>query len=168
MIDLSTLAAQLEGELPPFDKWQPNDCGDIAIHIDANAGWHYQGSPITRQPLVALFAKVLTKEGERFVLKTPAEKVTITVEDAPFMVVTWREQTTEQGIAIICVDNLEREWLLGENHTLIVKSGVPYLSLYHGLEAKVSRNVLYQWAEIAQEENGQYFITSAGQSFAIS
>ena len=50
--------------------------------------WLYQGSPIGRMPLVKLFAGVLRKDADgKHYLVTPAEKVDVAVEDAPFLAV---------------------------------------------------------------------------------
>ena len=67
--------------------WNPPDCGDIDMRIAADGTWFYCGSPIGRAPLVQLFASVMRREGDRYVLVTPVEKVGIEVEDAPFLAV---------------------------------------------------------------------------------
>ena len=55
------------------------------MRIAADGTWHYAGSPITREAMVRLFARILRREADgRIVLVTPAEKVTIEVEDVPF------------------------------------------------------------------------------------
>ena len=51
------------------------------------ATWHYCGSPIGRAALVNLFASILRKDAERYVLVTPVERVGIRVDDAPFLCV---------------------------------------------------------------------------------
>ena len=40
-------------------RWNPPYCGDIGMSIRSDGVWLYQGSPIGRQPLVKLFARVL-------------------------------------------------------------------------------------------------------------
>ena len=45
------------------------------------------GSPIGRAPLVQLFASILRKDADRYVLVTPVERVGIMVDDAPFLAV---------------------------------------------------------------------------------
>src|SRR5579863_9556577 len=69
----------------PVHLWNPPDCGDIAMRIAGDGTWFYQGSPIGRAPLVNLFSTILRKDGERYVLVTPVEKVGIQVDDAPFL-----------------------------------------------------------------------------------
>src|ERR1700733_9194411 len=71
----------------PAPSWDPPDCGDIDMRIAADGTWFYCGSPIGRPPLVQLFASIMRKEGDRYVLVTPVEKVGIRVDDGPFLAV---------------------------------------------------------------------------------
>src|SRR5215475_8647597 len=73
--------------LPPVDRWNPAHCGDIDIRIARDGTWFHQGSPIGRKELVRLFSTILRKDGTDYVLVTPAEKMRIAVEDAPFQAV---------------------------------------------------------------------------------
>src|SRR5262249_15803400 len=73
--------------LRPTPSWNPPDCGDIDMRIAADGTWFYCGSPIGRAPLVQLFASIMRKEGDRYVLVTPVEKVGINVDDAPFLAI---------------------------------------------------------------------------------
>src|SRR3984885_4160189 len=68
-------------------SWNPPDCGDIDMRIAADGTWFYCGSPLGGVPLVQLFASVLRKETDRYVLVTPAEKIGIKVDDAPFLAI---------------------------------------------------------------------------------
>ena len=79
----------------PKEAWNPPFCGDIPLRIARDGSWHYGGSPINRPALVRLFAGILRREGARFVLVTPVEKVGIEVEDAPFVVteMAWADAT---------------------------------------------------------------------------
>jgi len=67
----------------PLEDWSPKDCGTIDILIDANGQWFHEGSPIKRPALSALFAKLLWRENNDYFIKTPVEKMQITVADAP-------------------------------------------------------------------------------------
>ena len=60
------------------------------MRIAADGTWFYCGSPIGRLPLVRLFSSILRKDGDRYVLVTPVEKVGIRVDDAPFLAVEMR------------------------------------------------------------------------------
>jgi hypothetical protein len=74
-------------KLPPVEKWNPAHCGDIDIRIARDGTWYHEGSPVGRKELVRLFSTILRKDPDGFVLVTPAEKMRIVVEDAPFMAV---------------------------------------------------------------------------------
>ena len=87
---LGEAAARIGRGPAPVHLWNPPDCGDIDMRIAADGTWFYCGSPIGRLPLVQLFASILRKDGDRYVLVTPVEKVGIRVDDAPFLAVEMR------------------------------------------------------------------------------
>ena len=89
-LGLEGIAAALPREeqgLPPVERWNPPFCGDIDMRIAADGTWFYQKTPIGRPALVKLFASVLKREGDKYFLVTPVEKVGIVVEDVPFLAV---------------------------------------------------------------------------------
>ena len=57
------------------------------MRVARDGTWFYLGTPIGRAALVRLFSSILKREGDRYYLVTPVEKVGITVEDAPFVAV---------------------------------------------------------------------------------
>src|SRR5436305_14634331 len=73
--------------LPPVEKWHPAHCGEIDIRIARDGTWFHQGKPIGRRELVRLFSTILRKENDGYYLVTPAEKMQIRVDDAPFLAV---------------------------------------------------------------------------------
>src|SRR5262245_37295376 len=82
------VAAVEAGGKPGQGRRVRQDCGDIGLKIARDGTWFYQGSPIGRKPLVKLFASVLTHaEDGKYYLVTPVEKVSVEVEDAPFLAV---------------------------------------------------------------------------------
>lgn len=77
--------------IPPLEKWQPNLSGSMDMVVKANGEWWHEGSQITRQAMIDLFAKVLWSEVDdnhhvHYFLKTPVEKWQIQVEDAPLLI----------------------------------------------------------------------------------
>ena len=60
---------------PPVQLWNPPFCGDIDMRIAADGTWFYLKTPIGRPALVKLFASVLKREGDKYFLVTPVEKV---------------------------------------------------------------------------------------------
>ena len=73
--------------LPPVHLWNPPFCGDIDMRIARDGTWFHEGTPIGRPGLVKLFSGILKKEGDKYFLVTPVEKVGIVVDDAPFVAV---------------------------------------------------------------------------------
>ena len=102
-MDLTRFQQQLKGTsskarpLPPVEQWNPDFCGDINLTIALDGRWFYEGSPIGRASLVQLFASVLKREGDKYFLVTPVEKVGITVEDTPFLVTQWHREQGESA-----------------------------------------------------------------------
>ena len=83
---LEGIAAALPREsrgLPPVELWNPPFCGDIDMRISTDGTWFYQKTPIGRPALVKLFASILKREGDKYFLVTPVEKVGVVVEDVP-------------------------------------------------------------------------------------
>src|SRR5512139_3475512 len=83
--------------LPPVHLWNPPFCGDLDMRIGSDGTWYYMKTSIGRPALVKLFASVLKREGRKYFLVTPVEKVGITVDDAPFMAVELKVEDVEAG-----------------------------------------------------------------------
>lgn len=178
MINLNTLQQQLQHtDLAPVESWDPPFCGDIPLHITSDGDWYYQHSKIARPALVTLFASVLIRQHGDYFLQTPAEKVRISVADAPFVVTDWRWQETQTGQALLLGTNLQQQVVVSPQNPLLLRNDpqqqrLPYLQLWRGLEAKLSRNVYYQLAQqcFAVQCNGQrhYQLKSAGYAFSFA
>ncbi|REL29045.1 DUF1285 domain-containing protein [Thalassotalea euphylliae] len=178
-MSLDNLFAQLDGHLsgeekqgPPVELWNPEYCGEINLQIKQNGDWFYMGTPFKRLSLVKLFASVLKKEGDEFFLVTPVEKVKIQVEDSPFLITRWEWQGGEPHSDLLLATNLGDELVLSEHHPLRLDGeGNIYITVRRNLEAKVHRNVYYQWVEAAQEvaTNGctSLFMHSQGRGYEI-
>uniref|UniRef100_A0A486XU12 FIG003620: Proteophosphoglycan n=1 Tax=Rheinheimera sp. BAL341 TaxID=1708203 RepID=A0A486XU12_9GAMM len=177
-MDLAALQQQLQHtDLAPVESWQPPFCGDIPIHIDAEANWHYQGSKIQRPALVKLFASVLLQQHGEYFLQTPVEKVRISVADAPFLVTDWCWQGTDTGPALQLTTNLQHQLVVSPRYPLLMQADpqqqhLPYLQLWRGLKAKLSRNVYYQLAEqtsaVSCNRQLHYQLKSAGYPFSFA
>jgi hypothetical protein len=71
--------------LPPVDQWNPARCGEAGMQILTDGTWKHEGTRIARESLVRLFASILCKDVDGATwLVTPAEKIRVRVEDAPF------------------------------------------------------------------------------------
>jgi uncharacterized protein len=145
--------------LPPVHLWNPPFCGDLDIRIATDGTWFYLGSPIGRMPLVKLFASVLKREGDKHFLVTPVEKVGIVVEDAPFLAVEMRREDGPSGARLHFRTNVD-DWVACDaDHPLrfVPEEGSdglkPYLHVRGDLWAKVTRALLFDLVEIAQERD---------------
>src|SRR5215475_9570900 len=110
---LEALTASLSREnrgLPPVERWNPPFCGDIDMRVAADGTWFYQKTPIGRLPLVKLFASVLKREGDKYFLVTPVEKVGIVVDDAPFLAVEMKVTEGDTGRVLEFRTNVD-DWV---------------------------------------------------------
>lgn len=170
-------AGGLGGGKPPVHLWNPPHCGAIDMRIAADGLWYYMGTPIRREALVRLFASVLRKDDDEYVLVTPVEKVGIIVEDAPFVAVEM-QTTNENGVQILTLrTNVGDVVTVGNDHPLRFEDekdtdGLkPYVLVRDRLEAKLARPLLYELADIGVIENledGSYFgVWSAGSFYPM-
>ena len=141
--------------LPPVHLWNPAHCGDIDIVIKRDGLWFHEGTPIGREALVRLFSTVLRKDPDGFHLVTPVEKMTITVEDAPFIAV----RVDRVGEALRFVTNVGDVVEAGPDNAIRVEVDPatgeprPYLHVRRGLEALIRRPVFYELVEMAEERD---------------
>ncbi|MGC1304810.1 MAG: DUF1285 domain-containing protein [Caulobacteraceae bacterium] len=160
--------------LPPVHLWNPPHCGDIDIRIARDGTWFHEGSPIGRAALVRLFSTVLRKDPEGYVLVTPAEKLRIAVDDAPFIAV--RVDREADGLRF--VTNVGDTVVAGPEHRLRVQTDpqtgepAPYLHVRAGLEARLARPVFYELAEMAAPREGdgvgrELGVESGGMWFSL-
>ncbi len=163
--------------LPPAEKWDPPFCGDIDIKIEAGGTWLYQGTPIGRPALVRLFSSILKREGDRYYLVTPVEKVGLIVEDAPFLAVELR---VEHGVGpVLAFRTNVDDWVeAGPGHALKFvpepsTGGLkPYLHVRRDLWAKVTRALFYDLVALGEERDVggklMFGIASKGEFFPMA
>lgn len=143
-----------ERRLPPVDQWNPTHCGDSEMRIARDGTWFHQGSPIGRAAMVRLFSTVLRRETDGgFVLVTPVEKLTIEVEDAPFIATEMKAEGQGRAARLAFQLNTGDLVTAGPEHALRLAEGAdgprPYLHVRGGLEALVARPIYYELAERA-------------------
>jgi hypothetical protein len=154
-LGLATLQREKAGALPPVESWNPAHCGDINIRIARDGRWFHDGRLIQRRELVRLFSTLLRKDANGFVLVTPVEKLRITVEDAPFQAVLLDVEGQGSMQKLVFTTNVGDVTVAGADNKLRVvtdpQSGAPspYVHVRAGLEARLSRAVFYQLADIA-------------------
>jgi hypothetical protein len=151
----SVRAAKTRG-LPPVHLWDPPDCGDLDIRIARDGTWFYLGTPIGRPELVRLFSTILRKDGDRFVLVTPVEKVGITVDDAPFVAVDFEADDKTGPQSLKFETNLGDFAVAGPDHPIRVERDPetgepsPYVLIRDRLEALIDRKSFYRLVEIGE------------------
>lgn len=143
-----------ERKLPPVDRWNPTHCGDSEMRIARDGTWFHQGSPIGRQAMVRLFSTILRREEDGgYVLVTPAEKLDIAVEDAPFVAVELKVEGEGPAMRLAFRLNTGDLVSAGSDHPLRFEERAegprPYLHVRGGLEALVARPVYYELAALA-------------------
>jgi hypothetical protein len=146
-----------DGQKPaPVELWDPPYCGDIGIAIKADGTWFYQGTPIGRIALVKLFARVLRRDADgRYLLVTPAEKVDVAIEDAPFLAVELQVDGEGATQTLTFRTNVEDFVVCGPEAPLRfeIEAGSgglkPYVLVRGRLEALVSRALYYDLVELA-------------------
>jgi len=163
---IAAAKAQAPGRgLPPVHLWNPAHCGEIDIVIRKNGLWFHEGTPIGREALVRLFSTILRKDPDGYVLVTPAEKLAITVEDAPFVAV----RVDREGGTLRFLTNVGDVVEAGPDNAIRVEIDAatgeprPYLHVRRGLEALIARPVFYELAEMARERD-----TPAGPTFGVT
>ena len=170
--DAGALAAMISraahaGEgLPPVERWHPDHCGSIPMRIAADGSWHYDGSPIRRPKLVRLFSTVLRREPDgSHVLVTPVERMTIEVEDAPFVAV---EVARTDGPTLTFRTNLGDVTEAGPDRPMRLTDGPdgfkPYVLVRGGLWALATRSVAQELAEWLEEDGT---LRSGGAAFGV-
>ena len=158
---LEAIAAALPRErakgAPPVQLWNPPFCGDLDLRIAADGTWFYLNSPIGRPALVKLFASVLKREGDKYYLVTPAEKVGLIVEEVPFLAVELKVEHGARGQVLTFRTNVD-DWVdAGADHALRFEpepatGGLkPYLHVRRELWAKVTRALFYDLVELGEE-----------------
>jgi uncharacterized protein len=127
------------------------------MRIAADGTWFYCGSPIGRAPLVQLFASIMRREGNRYVLVTPVEKVGIKVDDAPFLAVEMRVASEADGPELTFRTNVEDLVTVDSEHPLRFEPGAseglkPYVRVRGDLWALVKRALFYDLVDLGQTE----------------
>ncbi|MBS7697739.1 MULTISPECIES: DUF1285 domain-containing protein [unclassified Chelatococcus] len=168
---LAGLSAVAPGRGPaPVDRWNPPFCGTIDMRIAADGSWFYQGSPIRRPALIKLFASVLRKDPNGYVLVTPVERVGITVDDVPFLAV----EMARDGAGILHFrTNVDDLVAVDADHPLRFDTGSdgglrPYVRVRGDLWARLTRALVHDLVELAEERDGLFGLASGEVFFPIT
>ena len=121
--------------------------------------------------LVRLFATVLRREGDRYFLVTPGEKLAIDVEDAPFVAIDFVARGENAGREIGFRTNTDDVVFAGPGHAVWIEEDArgprPYVHVRSGLNALIARSVYYPLMELAEEDSGHLWLHSGGERFDL-
>ena len=157
--------------LPPVHTWHPARVGDIDIRIAADGRWFHEGAEIKRQRLVTLFSTVLRLDDDGYCLVTPAEKLRIVVEDAPYLAIDLESDGAGRARRLIFATNVGDHVLVDAAHPIEVEERAgeprPYVTVRDGLRARVTRSVFYRLAELGTPAGEKLEVWSAGSRFVL-
>ncbi len=172
----SVQAAAAKGP-PPVHLWNPPFCGDIDMRIARDGTWFHDGTPIGRPGLVRLFASILWREGDRYFLVTPVEKVGIRVDDAPFVAVDFAVQGTGRDQVLTFVTNVGDRVAAGPDQPLRMPRDAatgepaPYILVRRNLDALIDRKSFYRLIDLGchEDRDGQawFGLWSGGVFFPL-
>ena len=171
LTDVARLLA--EKRLPPVEKWNPDHCGDSDMRIARDGTWFHQGSPIGREAMVRLFSTILRREPDGgYVLVTPVEKLSIAVEDAPFIAVELKSEGEGRTRSLAFRLNTGDLVAAGPDNALVLRDTPdgphPYLHVRGGLDALIARSVYYELMNLALDEGADPIgLWSNGAFFAL-
>ena len=159
---------------PPVDKWNPAYCGEAGFEILRDGTWKHEGTRITRESLVKLFASILRKDedGQTY-LVTPVEKIRVDVADAPFLAVRADRDGEGRDQTLVFTTNVGDVVTAGPANPIRVTIGPdsgeprPYVLVRGRLEARILRAPYFELAEWAVPEGGRLGVWSSGVFFPI-
>ena len=173
----SVRAASPKKGHPPVHLWNPPFCGDLDMRIARDGTWFYLGTPIGRPGLVRLFSSILRKDGDKYFLVTPVEKVGITVDDAPFVALDFEVTGTGRDQALHFTTHVEDTATAGPDHPIRVHRDPdtgepsPYILMRANLEALIDRKSFYRLVDLGvteTHEGAEWFgVWSGGEFFPI-
>ena len=166
------LAVAKDRSLPPVERWNPQRVGEIDIRIASNGDWYHEGALIKRIAIAKLFATILRLEDGQHYLVTPAEKLRIQVDDAPFVAIDMDADGKGSSQRLLFTTNCDDLVLAGADHpiTVTVNNGAPrpYVEVRSGLQALIARSVFYRLVALAEvEPSSQMSVWSDAQRFVL-
>ncbi len=161
---------------PPVHLWHPERETEIDMRIARDGSWFYQGSKIDRHRMVKLFSTILRRDGDRYFLVTPVEKVAIQVDDVPFTAVEMTVHGAGEEQIITFRTNVDDEIMAGPDHPIRVAIDVeseepsPYIHVRDRLDALMTRPVFYELVNLADDSDSleDLGLWSAGVYFDLS
>ncbi len=144
----------------PVHLWNPPVTGQLDMRIARDGTWYYEDGPISRQSMAQLFSGILRLDDDgTYYLVTPVERWAIEVEDAPFVAVAVDVKGQGKDQVLTFTTNLDDSVEAGPDNPIRVQTDpetdepAPYILMRANLEALMHRNVFYELADIAVDED---------------
>ena len=163
--------------IPPVERWNPKLCGEIDIRIAADGTWFHEGGAIQRTRLAKLFSSLLRKDEDGVTyLVTPQEKLAITVDDAPLVVVDYAAEDGPDGTVLVLRTAMDDIVRVDADHPVrfALEAGSdgikPYVLIRGRIEALVNRATtmaLFQDETFVDLEGDMPVLRSGAHRFAI-
>jgi hypothetical protein len=125
------------------------------MRVAADGAWFYRGSEIRRPEMVRLFSTILRRDTDGYVLVTPVERLSIEVDDAPFVAVDVEARGAGREQRLAFLTNVGDVVEASATRPITVRgtesSPRPYVLVRDRLDALISRAAYYRLAELACE-----------------
>ncbi len=148
-----------ERKLPPVEQWSPQKAGDSEMRIATDGRWYHQGGEITRPAMMRAFSTLLRLDADgSYWLVTPQEKLSIKVDDVPFIAVDVQRKGDGKDASLAFRMNTDDIVIAGPDNNIMLRNydgvDIPYLHVRNGLWARASRPLHYELIEMGLLENG--------------
>jgi hypothetical protein len=119
--------------------------------------------------MVRAFSSLLLCDADgKHWLVTPQQKLSIKVDDAPFIAVELQSEGEGKGRTLAFRLNSDDLVFADADHAIEMRNGLPYLHVRGGLWAKLARPVYYELANLALAEDPEgVTICSKGAQFSL-
>lgn len=166
--DIAELVANRK--LPPVESWEPAETGDSEMRIASDGKWFHQGGEITRPAMIRAFSSLMRRDSDgQHWLVTPQQKLSIIVDDAPFIAAELQSEGEGRARSLAFRLNTDDLVFADAEHPIEVRNGLPYLHVRGGMWAKLARPVYYELANLALAENADApSIWSKGSQFPLA
>lgn len=156
LAQIAELAAQRK--MPQVTDWHPQTSGNSEMHITADGRWFHQGGEITRPAMIRAFSSLLRRDADgSYWLVTPQEKLSIIVDDVPYIAVEVQRKGNGHDATLAFRLNTDDIVIAGPDNTLMLRQyegvDIPYLHVRSGLWARASRSLHYELIELGLTEN---------------
>ncbi|WP_432265012.1 DUF1285 domain-containing protein [Croceicoccus esteveae] len=165
-------AAVAARRLAPLEQWNPVETGTSNMRIARDGRWWHEGGIIHRPAMVRSFSALLRLDEDGFWLVMPHQKLSIIVEDAPF-IATDVVALDEAGEQVLAFRTNTDELVIADAAHPITAHGDPdtpalYVLVRDRLEARLDRSTYTQLATMAMDNGSDPLaIVSRGVTFSL-